>query len=535
MLKIMVAQINTSVGNFIQNLNKIKSSVMIAANKNADIVVFPEATITGYPQKDLLYNQAFIDANTNTFDDVCVLSKAYSNLVIIVGHVVKVGLHLYNVASAIKNGKVNRYYKQLLPNKVVFDERRYFTPGTSKLILDVKGTKIGLIICEDAWDDDYDKKPVSMYKDTDLIISLNASPFSKGKVGIRKQVLTKRSTEVGKSILYVNQVGSQDGLIFDGASMIVNGDIAEMIAPQFTEANVMVQFEDHQLKHIEGTVNEYPSDTVQIKKALVLGISDYFYKTKFEKAVLGLSGGVDSALTAALAVEALGALNVHGLLMPSAYSSQGSITDAQDLVNNLGMTSQIVNIEQILQVYNIALGGIYKSDVTEQNLQARIRGCLLMAVSNDEGRLLLSTGNKSEMSVGYCTLYGDMCGGLSVISDVYKTTIYKICELYLQIPKNTITKPPSAELKPEQKDTDSLPPYDILDGILKRYIEKNMSADDIIDNGFDYKTVARVIQMVDKNEYKRHQAAPGLIISERDLIIGRRMPIANLFNQFQGK
>ena len=534
MLKISVAQINSSVGDYEANFDRIEVFTRDAFRLHADLVVFPECTTTGYPQKDLLYNRTFIQKAAETLDRIIRLSTEYPNLTIVVGHVVQEYDELYNAIIAINNGqKVAEYHKQLLPNKVVFDEQRYYTPGVSaRTILDVKGYKIGFVICEDLWHDEYSVKPVLKYRNhVDFVISVNASPFTTQKVELRKQILAKRSQEINKPIVYVNQVGGQDSLIFDGASMIANGTDVRVVADQFEEDSSIIIYDNGTL-HLQGRSIVLEEEIVQIKRALVLGVKDYFRKTGFKKAVLGLSGGIDSALTAAIAVESLGSSNVSGLLMPSEYSSTGSITDAQELANNLSMSHRILSIRELLATYNnILRDGEYRQKVTEENLQARARGNLLMAVSNDEGRLVLSTGNKSEMSVGYCTMYGDMCGGLSVIADVYKTTVYRLAALYSEIPTSTITKPPSAELRPDQKDTDSLPPYDILDGILKQFIERNLTLSQIVEKGYDRDVVTRVVTMVDRNEYKRYQSAPSLIISERDLIVGRRMPIANGFRQ----
>jgi NAD+ synthase (glutamine-hydrolysing) len=549
MIKIVMAQIDTSVGDFQDNRNRIHLGLMFAQSHGADMIIFPEGATTGYPQKDLLYSDAFIDKNVEIQKEIRQQSTEFKDLTIVLGCVRRstdLDTHkgIYNSAVVIRNGQFQGFYdKQLLPNYNVFDERRYFLVGNNAPIFNIGEHLFGITICEDVWDDEYDLKPIQRYEQkVDFVINLSASPFDPEKIKKRKEVLKKRNLESGLPIIYVNQIGGQDGLIFDGASMIANGGEVLLVGREFKEDFILVNFDKGKISPLFEPVEEL--ETIdKIHLALVLGIKDYFKKTRFKKAVLGLSGGIDSAVTAALAVEALGPDNVLGVLMPSQYSSGGSVTDALLLADNLKIKTNTISIKGMMEAYEKDLLTIlshnrdyitrkYQSDVTEQNLQARIRGNILMALSNDENRLLLSTGNKSEMSCGYCTLYGDMAGGLSVIADVYKTTVYRLARRLPAIPLNSIEKPPSAELKPDQKDTDSLPPYDVLDGILKQYIERKKSAQEIVAKGFDLETVKKVVQMVDRNEYKRRQAAPGLIMSERDLVIGRRMPIANRFNQF---
>jgi NAD+ synthetase len=501
---------------------------------------------------------------------------------------------LVNAAAVIENGTIlGPVEKQLLPNYNVFDERRYFVPGNRVQPVFTKDNYMfGIVICEDLWDDDYQEKPVRNLKlhnkDLDFIISINASPFAVDKDQLRNRILCRRYEDCKVPIIWVNQVGAQDSIIFDGASRFINSDedlsgIGEyknitQFGESFKEDFAIINFEDGTFaidekfeRHRKVQLPQAP--IAKIYHALVLGIHDYFDKAGFKTAVLGLSGGIDSALTAALAVDALGAENVTGIMMPSSYSSRGSIDDALALAQALGFKTYEIPIslegisgaKGILETYNNFLKEIsnvewmkgntskqYRQDVTEQNLQARIRGNILMAFSNETGALVLSTGNKSELSVGYCTLYGDMCGGLGVISDVYKTTVFELANFYNNyhgkqlIPQNSITKPPSAELKPDQKDTDSLPPYEVLDKILKQYIERKKSYSEIVSklclcstqpknaqglaNDVQSRAVVKkVIQMVDRNEYKRRQAASGLIISETDLTVGRRMPIVNGF------
>jgi NAD+ synthase (glutamine-hydrolysing) len=533
MLKILIAQINTSVGDFNKNFEKISDCIRQGHENKSDLIVFPECTTTGYPQKDLLYDGAFIDENLRVQKEIQRLTERYKNITVVLGCVSRIGSSLFNSAVVFRNGINEGFYnKKLLPNYNVFDERRYFEQGSIAPVFSIRNTTFGITICEDLWDASYEQKPIKQYLGrVNLIINLSASPFATEKIEKRKKILSDASNKIHVPILYVNQVGAQDSLIFDGSSMIASGNSVIIVSEQFKESLDEVTFLNHNWGCWKG-VTEY-NEIEKIRQALVLGIKDYFQKNNFFQTLLGLSGGIDSAVVCSLAVEALGSENVLGVLMPSQYSSQGSIDDAKELAEALKIKTQLIPIKEILYQFNnelLSLTDTYKSDVTEQNLQARIRGNLLMAISNDEGRLLLSTGNKSEMSVGYCTIYGDMAGGLSVISDVYKTTVYKLAEILPGIPRNSITKPPSAELKPDQKDTDSLPPYEILDGILKQYIERKKSYQEILDKGFDPDIVKKVIRMVDRNEYKRRQAAPGLIISDRDLVVGRRMPIANKFN-----
>ena len=560
-MRIAVAQINTSVGDFANNKSKIFAGISFAAMEKADMLVFPECTTTGYPQKDLLYNSAFIDENIKLVREVCQYSISHRNLTIIIGFVDKNNLtqELFNSAAVIENGSIiGTYRKHLLPNYTVFDERRYFTPGTEYPVFIKNGLKYAVTICEDAWDDTYKVKPFSTFKkqnaDLGLFINLSASPFSVGKEKCRQTVLTRRSKDTGGiPILYVNQVGAQDSLIFDGNSSICLDNACVRICKSFKEDFVAIDFNNYFTATVKAPekCNDFPYvEEHDIFYALSLGIKDYFLKTGFKKAVIGLSGGIDSAVVCAIAVNALGPDNVTGILMPSPYSSAHSVTDALKLAKNLGIKTHTVKIGQALAAYNSTFKTItkkYKSDITEQNFQARIRGNILMGFSNENtDTMVLSTGNKSEMSVGYCTLYGDMAGGLSIIPDVYKTQVFRLAKFINMwgldrclnsahnrnkevIPENTIKKPPSAELKPGQQDTDSLPPYDVLDAILIRYIEDKESYEEIVRDIPDEKLVKRVIRMVNINEFKRQQAAPGLIITERDLTVGRRMPIANRF------
>ena len=572
-MKIAVAQINTSVGNFQKNKENIIANIVEAHSNDADLIVFPECTTTGYPQKDLLYNSDFIDQNIKLVHEICkFVEDEARNIMVVIGFVNKNSLtgELYNSAAVIENGTIiGTYDKHLLPNYKFFDERRYFTPGTRYPSFKKNGIEFGITICEDIWDDGYQDKPITELCNINagikFFINLSSSPFSSLKEAYRATTLRRRVEDSeGRPILYVNQVGAQDGLIFDGYSLFINADgYYVIIGDAFKESLTYVNFNEFTKefkscgvyfshpqfpKHdelpkvfkAEGVPSYLKTNEMfKIYKALVLGIRDYFEKTGFEKAYIGLSGGIDSAVVCALACSALQPKNVVGLLMPSRYSSKHSVTDALLLAKNLGVKTHTIKIDEMHQAYNKTLKGIngeYKSDVTEQNLQARIRGNLLMAFSNDDKKaMVLSTGNKSEMSVGYCTQYGDMCGGLAVIADVYKTKVYSLAGYmnflagYFMIPKNTVEKPPSAELKPGQKDTDSLPPYEVLDSILMRYIEKQESYDEIIKGNFDPAVVKKILMMVDNNEFKRQQAPPGLIISERDLTTGRRMPIANGF------
>jgi len=528
-MKIAIAQINTTVGDINGNFEKIISNLTKAKNEKTDLVVFPELTLTGYPPRDLLIKKSFVKKNIEVLHQ---LVKLTENIAIIVGFVDEKNGNLYNAAAFINNKKIIEiYHKMHLPNYDVFDEKRYFTSGSSPSLIEFKDVKLGLTICEDIWIDHgpaYDLKK----KGAELIINISASPFHAGKEKIRLNVVAKQAKENNISIIYCNLIGGQDDLIFDGRSYVINrkGKLVQQSKAFEEELSYVSNIEGK--NEIEFKENENES----IYNALVLGVKDYFRKNGFKNTVIGLSGGIDSALTAAIAVDALGKDNVRGVTMPSKFSSTGSISDSLYLAENLEIPCDVIPIKSIYTSYLKTLKTQFantKFNVAEENIQARIRGNILMALSNKFGYLVLTTGNKSESSVGYSTLYGDMAGGLAVISDVLKTKVYELSKYINEakgkevIPVSTITKPPSAELREDQKDSDSLPEYDILDPILKAYVEDDLGKEAIIKLGFEEAIVTRIINLVDRNEYKRQQAALGLRITSRAFGQGRRMPITN--------
>ena len=544
-MKIALAQINPKVGDFQNNANKIRSFIDRAGNSGAHLVVFPELAVTGYPPKDLLDVPAFIDENLKTLNDIV---RSAHNIAVIVGFVDRnkrpYGKLVHNAAAFIQDRKIiSVHHKSLLPTYDVFDECRHFEPAHDIFPVKFMGYSLGISICEDIWNDEefwprplYEINPIEnlVSQGANLIINISSSPFSVGKHDtIRLRMLTHAALKYKVPFVYVNQTGGNDDLVFDGNSTVINArgkPIAQ--AASFREDLVVVDIE----KPVEQAPlkNDTPVETIH--QALLLGLRDYVGKCGFKKTVIGLSGGIDSAVTAALAAESLGNDNVIGVSMPSRFSSQGSIDDAVELAQNLGIAYKSFPINDIFETYRHTLNDEFKGlpfDITEENLQARIRGNVLMALSNKYGYLVLTTGNKSELAVGYCTLYGDMSGGLALISDVPKTMVYELA-WYINrerevIPRNSIDKPPSAELKPNQLDQDSLPPYDVLDALLKAYIEDAKSIDEIIALGFDGKIVHEIVRKVNRNEYKRRQAAPGIKVTSKAFGSGRRMPIAQGF------
>jgi NAD+ synthetase len=542
-VKIALAQINTIIGDVEGNGRKIERAAEKARSMGADLVVFPEMTITSYPPRDLLEKESLIEENLKKLDEIATHS---GDIGIVCGYVDRnpneTGKGLFNAAALLHGGRiVLRQYKSLLPSYDVFDEARHFEPGRIVDVLEFKGTAIGLSICEDVWNDkDFWKRRLYPHDPTEelirrgarLLINISASPYSVGKLRVREKMLGDISRKYGCPLIYVNQVGGNDELLFDGASFAMNGE-GEIVARCRDFEEDLVVF-DHPAKG--GTVRSVSEDEVSVFKALVMGTRDYARKCGFRKVVVGLSGGIDSSLTAVIATEALGKDNVLGVLMPSPYSSEGSLRDARRLAENLGIEHRVIPITPIFGVYLDSLRELFDGldpDVTEENLQARVRGTILMAISNKFGRLVLNTGCKSEIAVGYCTLYGDMAGGLAVISDVPKTMVYQLAKYVNRkgevIPQETLDKPPSAELRPGQQDQDSLPPYDILDGILKAYVEDNLSAAAVADLGYDPGLVREVIRRVDANEYKRRQAVPGLRVTSKAFGMGRRLPIAQKY------
>ncbi|MCH2022249.1 MAG: NAD+ synthase [Saprospiraceae bacterium] len=543
-MKIAIAQLNYHIGNFEGNLNKMLDATASAKEKGADLIVFGELAVTGYPPRDFLEFDDFIRTSEQVINK---LSAASKDIAIVVGapsrNPVIEGKDLYNSAYFLADGKIQQIeHKALLPTYDIFDEYRYFEPASSFNVVKYKGKKIALTVCEDIWNVGnenplYTICPLDELKEQnpDFVLNLSASPFSYNHANNRIHVLKANIDLYGKPIFYVNHVGAQTEIIFDGGSIIMSPD--GNIYDEFPYFEECIRIYD--LIEVEkgGKNNEQNKNKITlIHDALVIGIKDYFAKLGLKKAILGLSGGIDSAVVAVLAQRALGADNVRVLLMPSQFSSDHSINDARALAKNLNIQYDIIYIEEVYKSYEKILKPYFNStpfDVTEENIQARIRGMLLMAMSNKFGNIVLNTSNKSESAVGYGTLYGDMAGGLSVIADVYKTEIFEMARYMNKdtevIPLHTITKPPSAELRPDQVDSDSLPDYKVLDGVLYQYIEKRQGPKELIEMGFDEKLVRRILKMVNRNEFKRAQLAPVLRISTKAFGMGRRIPIVGKY------
>ena len=575
-LRVALAQINTTVGDFDGNVKKILAAVDNARTQKADIVTLPELAICGYPPEDLLFKPQFIEANLHSIQKIV---EASAGITVVAGFVDSDG-DIYNAAALISDGKlIGTYHKMFLPNYGVFDENRYFRAGSECPVYVINGIGIGVNICEDIW---YEAGPATAqaYAGAEVIINISASPYHRGKGESREKMIATRATDTVAIFAYNNLVGGQDELVFDGHSFISDesGNITArgkqfeedfVIADLDIEAVFRARLHDPRWRKespILGKTGWHETKTIVFQKissdprpplkprhvtvldpvaevyqALVLGTRDYIHKNGFEKVVIGLSGGVDSAIVATIAVDALGKENVVGISMPSRYSSTGSVTDTKALVKNLGIKLQTISIEKPFQAYLDTLTESFagtKPDSAEENLQARVRGNLLMALSNKFGWLVLTTGNKSEMATGYTTLYGDMAGGFAVIKDVPKTLVYKLTKYrnaqagYDLIPAPIIDKPPSAELRPDQKDSDSLPPYEILDAILTAYVEEDKSVDQIVALGFDKATVQRTAKLVDRSEYKRRQAPPGVKITSRAFGRDRRLPLTSLFKEW---
>jgi NAD+ synthetase len=540
-MKIGFAQINPTVGDLSGNCELIMRTYERLAAAGAELVLTPELAITGYPPQDLVFKSRFVPENLAILEKLHACIRGTALVVGFVDRNEGRGKPFRNAAALLERGKpIRKTYKSLLPTYDVFDEDRYFQPATGVEPFDVKGHKIGVTICEDIWTDDYlprplyDCEPVRslVEQGADIIVNLSASPFRLGAPACRLEMISTQARLYRRPICYCNAVGGNDQLIFDGNSIAVNASgnlIAQLAA--FREDEQIVDTDS------TGTISLYEGKIPeQLFAALSLGVRDYFRKSNFHSAVLGLSGGIDSAVTAVIAADALGSENVTGVLMPSPYSSRGSIDDARALAKALGIECLQIPISDAFKDFKSQFKEIFKGlpeNEAEENMQPRLRAMTLMALSNKFGHLVLTTGNKSELSVGYCTLYGDMAGGLAVISDVPKTMIYELARWINTdreiIPTSTIEKAPSAELKPNQKDQDTLPPYEVLDQILQLYVEENLSARDIIARGFDERTVRWVQRRVDLNEYKREQAAPGLKVTSRAFGIGRKMPIAQRY------
>ncbi|MCU0665621.1 MAG: NAD+ synthase [Candidatus Omnitrophica bacterium] len=531
-LKIALAQINCTVGDLHGNRDKIISYVRMAEELGADVVSFPELAITGYPAEDLLYKNKFIEDNLKILKEI---ASRVGNVICIVGFVDKKAGKLYNAAAIIYKGKIiGSYHKMLLPNYSVFDEKRYFSRGQKPVVFKIGKLVFGVNICEDIWHDDGPLKE-QVKKGARFIFNINASPYHMGKIKMRKRIICQQAKKNKLPIAYTNLVGAQDELVFDGNSMVVdqNGKIISF-ASSFKEDFLFVDTqEENQPVGIKAM-----GEIEEVYSALVLGLKDYVHKNGFSKVVLGLSGGIDSALVLVLAVDALGKDNVKAVFMPSRYSSQESEIDARALCENAGVELLNIPIEHIYKMCLMALEPHFTGmpkNIAEENLQARIRGNMLMALSNKFGYLVVTTGNKSEMSTGYATLYGDMAGGFALIKDVPKVLVYKLAyyrnSLSAVIPDRILTKEPTAELKPNQKDSDTLPVYEELDPVLKAYVEEDRDLEEMIKSGFDAQVASRVISMVDKSEYKRRQSPPGVKITPKAFGRDRRMPITNKYKE----
>ena len=543
-MKIALAQINSTVGDVNGNRDRILETMAQARLVEADLVIFPELSLTGYPPKDLLFLHGFVEANLNALAEI---AAGTDEMGVIVGFADRNqqgnGKPFYNAAAFLAEGKIQAViHKTLLPTYDVFDEDRYFARGTQTPLVDFRGRRIGISICEDAWDFGeflgkhlYDTDPIGnlVEKKADLLVNISASPFELGKPHFRFEILRDHAVRHHVPLLYTNLIGGNDDLIFDGNSLAI-GKAGNLLAQGKHCAEDLVIVDPDAESIYEYQTGE---DLDHLFQALVLGVRDYACKCHFRTALLGLSGGIDSAVVACIAATALGAENVLGMAMPSMYSAPESHEDAKALAENLGIRFNVIPIRSVYESFADVLAPAFtehESDVTEENLQARIRGTLLMALANKFGHLVLSTGNKSETATGYCTLYGDMVGGLAVISDVPKTLIYKLATYINReheiIPRNTLVRPPSAELRPDQTDQDTLPEYDTLDGIVKACIEEHLSVAEIVARGYDRITVEQVLRMIHAGEYKRRQAAPGLKITSRAFGSGRRMPIAMKMN-----
>ena len=572
-IRIALAQINSTVGDLSGNTAKICSYIDKAKNLDVDLIAFPELAITGYPPEDLVFRNQFVQENMKCSLEV---SRHTKGITAIFGFV-ELDNKLYNSAAIASEGEMKGIHKKIfLPNYGVFDEERYFASGDTCPVFTINGIKVGVNVCEDIW---YPKGPTTVQRvaGAELIVNINGSPFHAGKRQDRESMLIERALDHGRFIAYVNQVGGQDELVFDGSSVVIDpeGNVISR-GESFLEDLVICDIDTAQLqqardantqefaaeglenvgvpvhKHISNEIPQPKKQFIQkdiqptssleeVRKALVIGTKDYVNKSGFQKVLIALSGGIDSSLVAAIAAEALGPDNVIGVSMPSQFSSEGSETDANELAKNIGIRIESIPIRQIVTSMELALQDQFHGTewgVAEENIQSRIRGNLIMAMSNKFGWMVLTTGNKSEMAVGYATIYGDMAGGFSVIKDVPKLMVYNLCRHIneisssIVIPQNILDKPPSAELRPDQKDTDSLPDYDILDPILEAYVERDSSFQEIVADGFESETVANIISLVDRNEYKRRQSPPGIKITPRNFGRDRRMPLANKFRSF---
>ena len=565
---IALVQVDVAVGALDANAEKMARFAQQAVEEGASVIIFPELALSGYPPEDLVLKKHFIADCGKRLEKLA--GRLPGNCAVVLGCLTAANEKVFNSAVVVSGGRiVGCYRKMLLPNYGVFDEKRVFAPGTKPLMLQVGAARIGVHICEDSW---FPEDPASTELQPlrpDAVVNLSASPFHSGKIGLRENILRRTTVMLDTYMCYCNLVGGQDELVFDGASMVLSPEgLLVARARQFEEDILYVavpirsdravtdakETVDRIVIHLdedktsEGSAKPLPEpriemlgdDLEQVYNALKTGLRDYVEKNKFAKTVVALSGGIDSALVAAVAVDALGAERVAGVTMPSRFSSVETRSDAGSLAENLGIEFRTLSIQSLHQAFLSELEPVWKGmkpDATEENIQARIRGMLIMALSNKYGWLVLTTGNKSELATGYCTLYGDMAGGLAVIKDVPKTLVFELARWRNRqgprpvIPQSIIDRPPSAELRPDQKDSDSLPPYDLLDAILERYVEKDMGFDEIVADGFDGQVVRKVIRLVDLNEYKRRQGPPGVKITPKAFGRDRRMPITNLYRE----
>jgi NAD+ synthase (glutamine-hydrolysing) len=526
-MKIAIAQINCTVGDLAGNAAKIADYAQRAKEQGADLLLTPELSLCGYPPEDLLLRDGFYRACDEALHD---LAQRTHGIALLVGHPQQKGEERYNAASLLRDGKIEAtYHKHSLPNHSVFDEERYFTHGDKAYVFEMGGIKFAINICADVWEEPAARR--AREAGAEVLLVLNASPYHFDKQATRYETIRDRIGDTGLAVVYANMVGGQDELVFDGSSFVMDnaGELTHQF-PAFDEVLGMVEFQNGCL--IPGSCARVATDEASIYRALCVGVRDYIVKNRFPGVLLGLSGGIDSALTLAVAVDALGADKVRAVMMPSPYTAQMSIDDSREMVKLLGVRYEELDIQPTFTALQDTLSPVFQglpADTTEENLQARIRGVLLMALSNKTGSLVLTTGNKSEMTVGYCTLYGDMAGGFAVLKDVSKTWVYRLSNyrntLGRVIPERIITRPPSAELKPDQTDQDSLPPYDVLDAIMALFVEKNLSIPEIIARGYAEADVLRVVKLIRINEYKRRQAPVGVRITDRGFGKDWRYPI----------
>ncbi|MEE9560982.1 MAG: NAD+ synthase [Acidiferrobacterales bacterium] len=537
-LRIVMGQLNLLVGDIDGNADRLIRAANRARDEiGGDLIVFPELALTGYPPEDLLLRADLLERAEK---GLAAIAGAVHGVDVIIGHPHRRGDRLYNAASVVHNGKIiATYLKQLLPNYGVFDEKRYFAPGNNPCVIDIHGVPVGVTICEDVWQ----AGPVeqSANAGAGVLVNLNGSPYHVNKIEERIENVAQRARASSVPIIYVNLVGGQDELVFDGESFVVDatGALTQRAAP-FEEQLLAVDIDTsvRPMAPVAGTIEPQLGEIESVYQALVLGVRDYVDKNDFPGVVLGLSGGIDSGLTLAIAVDAIGADRVEAVMMPSRYTADMSLEDARAEAEALGVAYRVISIEPMFEAFFKGLADEFRGlapGVTEENIQSRIRGVLLMAISNKTGKMVLATGNKSEMAVGYATLYGDMVGGFAAIKDVPKTLVYRLAEYRNQIqpaiPRRVIEREPSAELAADQKDTDTLPPYNLLDAILERYVERDLGPEEIAAAGFDFTTVQKVVRMVDRNEYKRRQAAPGVRITPRAFGRDRRYPITSRFGR----